>query len=229
MSHYYFGNHHRLKNRFLKRVKTLAIVLTVLIVLVAGAIITDTLLQKKNAVVTSDSTIETKSAFLPTTQVFRTSTFQFQAANSWKSIPSESTDSKFIYRSLEKQLVLRELDIYVNTPQLLAEKVTYVIPVDIVNGLITPKEVSKPCKTGMPSPSVQPNARLIIFDTVSQVFCNPSGEDYTVLVGVTNGSSLIKLKRPDGSSVVYQLVFKDVTVSPDPRELTDILQSFQPR
>jgi hypothetical protein len=227
MSHYYFGDHHRLRHKFVKRVKILSVLVGGLLILIAGGVIFDVFINRNESTKTTDSTLVTKATFQSTSQIFRTAFFQFQAPHNWTSIPTETTPNKFVYRSLNKQLVLQELDIYVNSP-LVDKLVTYVLPIKVDDSGFTPLELSQNCRSVYKPGSIPANPEHILFQGL-RIYCNHGSPDFVVQIGSDKGEVKMHLKRPDGSYADYQLIFSDVTALPNDRDLRTILPSFQTR
>ena len=221
------AHHYRRAHKFFKWVKVFSISCLVLVVLTAILISADSLLQRRQAAPKNDTTAETKTSFYPSNQIFRTAFFQIQTPNTWISIPNESTGNKFVYRSMDKTLVQQELDILVNASPL-SLGVTHSLPVEVNGSSLTPKQVSDPCGSLLLKTTTNRSPQQMTLNGV-QITCIPDSNDYSVLVGVSNGSTSIKMQRPDNSLAAYQFLYRNLTVNPDPRDLISILTSFQTR
>lgn len=226
MSHYYIANHHKFRQKVVKGTKAFFFVSGLILLVVIGAFVADVLNEQNKSQKTADSTIETRAVYLPSSQVFRNAYFQFQAAQNWRLVASETTASKFVYRSYNKTLVLQELIFLVNESDASHIASTRVLPVTLsADGVLEAGKLSDHCKNGMPPVSVQPNPRLIIFEKV-EVYCNPSSTDFAIKVGIPGKSPALVLKRPNGQTINLQIYFKDVTFSPNEKELVNMIPTI---
>lgn len=214
------------RQRFLLKVK-LVVGFFLLLVVVAAVLGYYAIVTTRNANTDTTSTSgETSGYFAPTVKIFRSPYFQFQANNTWVEVPAESTATKFVYRSLRANLIENELTIYVNDiPATLAAN--RVLPVNIKDSLeIVPSSVSEHCLKAAGSPSSQD--KPVTQDRVKYL-CDSDSTNYTVLVGLIEGSSTLNLMRPDNTRANYAIHYSNLKATPDSVQLTQIIDSFQTR
>ncbi len=198
----------------------------IIIVLIAIIIGVDMLLSRRsdNEVQTSGirNAIEGSSV-----KVFRTKYFQFQADEDWVSIDTESTENKYVYRSMQNELIRADLYVYVNAlpSEVFASRVQ---PVHIVDGtrVTANGPISEHCKgvipVGTPAfPPVQVKQAEVTFS------CQADASLFSVVVGESGGNTSISLNRLDGTVANYFIMYRDLTSLPDGRTLKEIISSFQ--
>ncbi|GAC1388175.1 MAG: hypothetical protein NVS1B7_7250 [Candidatus Saccharimonadales bacterium] len=198
-----------------------------LAVVAAGAIIIDSRLQRTQANTPTNRTVETKTSYYPSDQIFRTAYFQMQAPKSWIAIPDASTANKFVYRSMTKTLVEQEFDVLVNAPAL-NERVTRDVAVEVKGNSLIPKKISEPCGKTLPKSDIDRSPHLVTVNGI-QIMCVPDSNEFNVIVGTESGNTTVVMQRPGTSTAQYQFFYRNVTVSPDPRDLIAILETFQTR
>lgn len=226
MRYHYRVSQHR-QRRHLRRIYVFFIIIAVIIGLIVLAIRLDSFLQ--NRLNTDDSTTSgrTSAYFASSNKIFTTDYFQFQAPKNWAEIPSESTDEKFVYRGMNKSIVEDELIIYINhIPGNLTA--TRLLPVKKVAGgkELSPGDIAGHCNKASKSHNI--DEKVVDFKGVS-INCDIDNTQFNVLVGLSGGSTLMELKRPDGSSVNYSILYRNVEAVPDASDLIQIVQSFQTR
>lgn len=214
------------RKRFLFRVRIF------LLLLLIAAIATGTYTyyavvsrQSSNTQSTTTSQ-ETSGYFASSIQIFRSPYFQFQADKTWAEVPTESTSSKFVYRSLRANLVEHDLTIYVNeVPPALAA--TRVLPVNLKgDSEFLPLTVSDHCLKAAGASTA--TDREITLDNV-RMLCNSDSTNYTVMIGHAGGSTVLNLLRPDGTSAKYSILYNNLKATPDASQIIQIASSFQAR
>lgn len=214
------------RKRFLFRVR-MFFVLLVGCIIIAGAYGYYLVVIQEQANTQATSTSQQASSyFAPSTKIFRSPYFQFQADKTWTEVTTESTPSKFVYRSLRANLIEHDLTIYVdNIPPMLASN--RVLPVNPKGeSEFLPTSVSEHCmKTAGGSRIDDP---LITLDKV-KFRCDADSTNYSVLAGLIGGSSMLNLKRPDGSNANYAIVYSNLRALSESSQFQGILASFQTR
>lgn len=224
---YHHGVSLHRRRKYIKRVYIFLISLAVIAGLIILAVRLDAYLQ--NSVHTDDATTteQTNAYFASSTSVFTTQYFQFQTEDNWAEIPSESSDTKFVYRGLNGSIVQEELIIYVNKiPSDLAA--TRVLPVEPAsnNRELTPGNVSGHCKKASKEHNL--DERVLTYQKVT-LNCDIDNTQFNVLVGVVGDSTRMVFERPDGSTADYSILYRNVEAVPDASELLQIMQTFQIR
>ena len=59
--------------------------------------------------------------------------------------------------------------------------------------------------------------------------CDVDGTNFTVIVGIENGTQVMNFKRPDGTNANYIVYFRDLRSNPKPSEFEEIMDTFQVR
>jgi hypothetical protein len=117
--------------------------------------------------------------------------------------------------------------VFIGQPQK-TDFATHIVPVEIDENSLRPGDISKHCKTKFPSLGQTSNRMPTTMAEVKMI-CNPSSVEFRVHVGQIGGGTILKMKRPDGEELTYQIQFQDMTVQPSEKDLTSILSSFQTR
>lgn len=223
-----YNNHLNYEDRrhFIFKVRLTIACITILALLVGAYAYFTVMVQRDANTEQTTTSQQTSSYFAPSVNIFRSPYFQFQASNTWAEVPTESTPNKFVYRSLRSSLIEHELTIYVN--QIPADvKANHVLPVNLKSGgELLPILVSEHCSKAVTTPSSQP--KEVLMDRV-KFLCHSDSTNYTVLVGLVDGSTTLQLPRPDGSTANYAILYSNLKATPDASQLTQIADSFQTR
>lgn len=159
-------------------------------------------------------------------QTFETDYFSFEADKSWSFIEKESTDSLFVYRSSAKDIVRRDLRVYVNSlpnnPLL-----TRVLPLDEAGDRFEAGQVSEHCKDYLKD-RIKPGNNNPIQATIESVDirCQVDGTSNTVGTGKKGGSYQVTLST-GGRPNKYYLLYNDLEYEPKFNNFVNIVQSFR--
>lgn len=223
-----YNNHlnYQNRNRFILKVRLIILSILVLGLLTAAYAYFSVMLQREANTESNTTTAETSSYFSPSVSIFRSPFYQFQANSSWAEVPADSTQHKFVYRSLRSNLIEHELVVYVNQiPANISSN--RVMPVNLKNvGEFLPLAVSEHCAKVAGEPSFRP--REVVLERV-RLLCHSDSSTYTVLAGLVDGSTTLNLPRPDGSTTSYSIFYTNLKATPEASQLTQILESFQTR
>jgi len=226
MKYDYHESSHR-KKKFLKRIY-IAVMVVLLLVILAGAVIkVDSLLNKEKNTPDATTSSITTSYFAPSTQIFRTKYFQFQTNKNWSESPADSSDHKFVYRSMRNNLIEHELDVYVQ--QIPANlSATMLMPITTTNGNqeIVPGTVSKHCREK--AGAMTAADKIVNFSGIDML-CDVDNTQYKVIVGKKGEGTKITLTRPNKEKLQYTIYYMNVTAKPEAQQLVEILNSFQTR
>jgi hypothetical protein len=175
---------------------------------------------------TTASSAVTNSTVASSINIFKTPYFQFQADKTWLEVPTESTSSKYVYRSLRSNLIEHELVVYVN--QIPANlKSNRILPVTIKSGSeLTATKVSDHCAKLITGSRL--GAPEVVMDKV-KFSCDADSTNYSVLVGAIDGTPRLTLQRPDKTSAAYALYYTNLRATPDANQILNITNSFQAR
>ncbi len=168
----------------------------------------------------------TASYYAESVNILRSPYFQFQANKTWVEVPGESTPTKFIYRSFRGNLIEHQMTIYVNESpaNLVANRV---LPVTISdNSELLPATVTDHCIKATGKSSI--DDPMIAMERV-KFKCDADSTNYAVLVGQVGGTTTLPLKRADGSMANYTIYYTNLKATPEPSQITDIVNSFQAR
>jgi hypothetical protein len=216
---------HRKRRHFLGFLRLLSML--VVVVVLAGVIyLVKENLASSNYNSTEQTTSAPKASYVaPSVEVFRTPYFQFQANDNWAEDSQASGNGKYVYKSLRSNLIEHQLVIYVNNqPDDLAVTRVLVVAPDGEGGLKIAKLSEHCSKSG----NFAGSKRVISVDQVS-VNCFRDDTRYTVLAGISGGTTNMSLPRPDDSQAAYTIYYSNVTAYPDAVQFQEIMNSFQTR
>lgn len=154
-------------------------------------------------------------------QVFESPYFAFHANNSWKKDDAVSSDNVYIYRSTQAGLLEQLLTIYVNKSPAELDA-AYVLPVTQNGNHLQVNDLSEHC-------GKQSNySRQLGVISVSGVLMRCFGDDtrFNVVAGLVNGSTEMRLQRPNGELATYVVYYSNSTALPNAEQLKDIMRSF---
>ncbi len=160
-------------------------------------------------------------------QTLRTPYFSFEADNSWSFIEQESSADTFVYRSSKKNIVSRDLRVYVNhLPQ--NQFVTYVLPLEADGDQFSFEAVSDHCRDYLKD-KIQPGNNNPIEASVESVNikCQIDSKDTKVGTGQKDGGYLTQLTSESGKSNKYFIVYRDLEFTPRLSIFTNIVSSFR--
>lgn len=216
---------HRKRRHFLSFLRLVAF-LMILTLMAGGIYLAKENLNSSNYNSAEQVTSAPKtSSVAPSEEIFRTPYFQFQASNKWTEDAKNTSEGQYAYKRLRNNLIEHQLTVYVNNPpkDLPVTRVLVVEP-DGDGGLRRVK-LSEHC--GKITNFSGPNG-VVAVDGVS-VNCFRDDTRYTILAGITGGTTNMALPRPDGSQAAYTIYYSNVTAHPDSIELQSIIDSFQTR
>lgn len=232
MSDYYREQGFRSRKRIVRRLRVVAIVLLLAILIGVGLLAYDIYRQSKQSDAATDMTTAVTSTVVSSTETQASNYFQFRTPLKWRAVPNETRDGHYVYRQFNGTLVEQELVVDVNnqTPEILpAVQTTRIIPVSIsANGaLVIDGGVSEHCKKYLPK-GANNNQQITTFKTVSFA-CNPDGTQYVVAVGLKGGNTLMTLPRPNGSTATYKITYMNLSASQTIRDAENIIETFETR
>ncbi len=222
---YSLHTNHYNRRRFLFRAKFLIVALILFALSTSIYLVIMMTIRDMNDEASATSG-QTKGYVAASSQVMRGQYFQFQTDKTWFPVPSESTDTKFVYRSRRVNLVEHELVIYVkDIPSTLAAN--RVLPVNITDyNLLKPTSVSEHCAKATGGSKI--GSPRVTFEKVNFA-CAADAAGYSVLLGQVGGSSTLQLRRVNGTTVPYAIQYTNVRANPDPNQIMEIINSFQSR
>lgn len=222
---------HAKQRRFLRSSKVL-IVIVVLVVLVVGAyIIIDSIIENNKSSVPSAPTKPVSSTIEPSIEVFSSPYFQFQTDKNWRFIANESTNTKFTYRRGTDNLVSGDMTVYINSSPT-DMQATRVLPVSLKandQSRLEASFVSEHCNMKLPKDIKSKTGEIAITLNSVRFLCDVDGTNYTIIVGLENGTEAMNFKRPDGTNANYIIFFRDLRAVPVPKEFENIMDTFQIR
>ncbi len=158
-------------------------------------------------------------------KTFRSTYFQFDDYGDWAPLASNSTPTKFYFYKRQGKLVEHELIVYVNEepPNLTASRA---LPITIsVDGHFSPQDLTDHCQTKYGPNELHKPHPVSIGNTV--VPCDPETPQFSVIFGQVGSNYVLNLKRPNGQTAKYIVVYRDLTVDPTTRTLLQIAKSFR--
>lgn len=225
-----YNNHqsYKKRKRFLLKVRLVFVLLLAPVLLGLYIIYNDFIIDNSSSQEKSATSQPTRSYVAPKVSIFKTPYFQFQADQSWVEVPAESSPSKFLYRSLRSNLIEHELVIYVDQiPANLSS--SRILPAQFKKGMteLVPLVVSEHCMKVVPE--LQRSSIVSVALMQVQFNCDADTTSYSILLGAVNGSSSIKMQRPDSSISTYSILYTNLKASPEPSQIQMISSSFQTR
>ncbi len=227
MNKYHYKNNAFKQKNHVATSRRIVFVIILLIILVALGIGIERLYTRKteNKVITSEAKSSIQASAI---NVFKSKYFQFQADTSWVEVAGESNENKYAYRSMRGPLVEHDLFIYVNAapPDTAVSRVQ---PANVKDKkeLVVNAPLSEHCRSSVPK-GVPLNVTRLSLGGVT-FNCRPDSALFTVLVAEPNDSQVIKMQRPDGSSIQFTIIYRDLTANPTGSKLKPIAESFQVR
>lgn len=160
-------------------------------------------------------------------QVFRSSFFQFSDSSKWSYAPGDSTASKLTYLLYVSGLPAHSLTVYINqTPLQYELAVTRVLPVHLKEGnAFTPGSISDHCNTQYKATDLKRIQLTSLSGT--RMLCVPDSPQFSVIVGQVGSDYNLSLKRSNGEVAHYIIIYRNLTVNPDPAPFIRIMQTFQ--
>jgi hypothetical protein len=156
--------------------------------------------------------------------------FKFKDSQDWKFIPAQSTSNKFVFQKFlpNSTLVQHQLMVYINyTPPPLELASSRVLPVGIntqMNGF-DPESVSAHCGTTYKPGEIH----KVLPRTLdgATLLCDPEQGQFRVVIAKKGGDYNLKLKRADGSTANYIIIYQNQKIDPDTDTIMQIANSFQ--
>lgn len=226
MARYYRDINHYVHARYWRRFRIVLLAVLIIGILAITVLSIDIFITKKQNNTPSESTPETTATYNPSVKIHRTAFFQFQTDQSWSFIKNESTDNKFVFRSLRGRLVEHDIAIYVN--QNISPEASRVLPAELkTDQSLVAGFVSDHCQMSLPKNAVQLSQTANIQG--AEFTCDYDAADYSVVVGLRGGKVPFELVRPDGTKVTYAMIYHNLRATWDDAQLRQIVDSFQTR
>lgn len=232
MSSYYRNQSYHSRKRALRRLRAVALVLLLVILVVGGLLAYDVYRSSLASDTPGQSTKEVMSVIASDTAVQSSPYFQFQTTNKWRPIANETKDGHYVYRQYNGPLVEQDFVVDVNRVDrlpLALIQTSRVMPIRIADDGMLHVEggVSDHCKKYVPKGS-EKTAQSVKVNQVT-FNCNPDSTNYEVVVGVIGGTDNIVLRRLDGSTATYRMTYRNLMAQPSARDLDDIIETFEAR
>ncbi len=165
-----------------------------------------------------------------TFQTYKTAYFKFQdtiATGKWVLDQRSSTAHEFIYTDFRGQVQEHQLKIYVNQDPLpLYLEVSRTLPVRLVNGNgFEVTGVSDPC-VNQYSKSELHRVKTVSISGASML-CDPDTSQYNVIVSQIGGDYHLRLRRANGTTTQFIIVYTDLDLDHQPTNLLNVVGSFQ--
>ncbi|MEK7603303.1 MAG: hypothetical protein AAB459_03615 [Patescibacteria group bacterium] len=226
VARYYRDINHYVHARYWRRIKKVLAVVLVVGLAVVSILVIDILRTKKKNNTPSESTPETTATYNPSVKIHRTAYFQFQTDQSWSFIKNESTDNKFVFRSLRGKLVEHGIMIFVN--QKISPEASRVLPAELkTDQSLVAGFVSDHCQKSLPKNAAQLSQTANIQG--AEFTCDYDSSEYSVVVGLRGAKVPFELVRPDGTKITYAILYHNLRAVWDDAQLRQIVDSFQTR
>jgi hypothetical protein len=225
MPRYYHDVSHHRQLRARRRFFKYLLFFLLLFGLISGLLLNDVRKHTELALAPSDSTTQTTATYISPFEFHRTQYFQFQAHKSWAYIVNESTANKFVFRSVRNTLVEHELTVFVGGNQEMPA-VGHIIPVQLEDDrTLEPSDVLEHCSAAVINGNRQPHN--VVMEGIT-FYCNPdSPAMHTIAAAFPNGTTTLRLGRPDGTMTSYSILYRNLTALPDKSTFSRILDTFQ--
>jgi hypothetical protein len=162
-------------------------------------------------------------------KTFKTDYFTFKTDKTWQFVPEESSANTFVYRSIKKGLVQRDLTVYVNNlPSNLL--LTAVLSADAGKNSFKIRQMSGHCRKALPDNYLKTtrNPAEVTIDGVS--FTCQADNDQTIIgTGLSGNGLSTVLNRGNGATAGYLLLYHDLEFTPKPSIFRDIVEGFKSR
>jgi hypothetical protein len=223
---YHFNRSNREIHRRRYRRRSLLLAVVFIIFAIAAAVVIYDVYHLGRA--TSKPTGVTYRQTIAGPQTFRSAYFQFSDTAKWVYAPNNSTPTKLTYLLYGAGLPVHSLIVYVNQTPLQSDlAVTRVLPVQVKNGnaLTLMGDISAPCS------SLYGAADLKRIKTVSlsgtSFLCVPDSPQFSAVVGHVGADYHLNLKRADGETANYIIIYHNLSIDPDPAPFVRIMKTFQ--
>jgi hypothetical protein len=170
---------------------------------------------------------KTLTQYIGGPKLFKSTYFEFTDTNDWKFAANDSSTNKFTYLLNVDGVPARSITVYVNqTPLQYNLATTRVLPISILGGDgFNVTNISQPCSTLYTSADKQ------VIKTVSMAgtsfLCVPDSPSYTVILGQINGTYNLSLVRANGQAANYIIIYRDLSVDPDPGPFLNVMKTFR--
>lgn len=153
--------------------------------------------------------------------------FQFGSMASWSFAPNDSTSHKLTYLLYEAGVPAHSLTIYIDqmpTQDDLAT--THLLPVRIANdNSLTVGQLSANCN-GLYKASDPKVIRPVQLDGAGML-CVPDSPQYSAVVSQIGSDYSLRLKRQNGQLATYIIIYRNLSVNPDPTVFLRAMSSFK--
>ncbi|MFI5271224.1 MAG: hypothetical protein ACHQT9_04225 [Candidatus Saccharimonadales bacterium] len=160
-------------------------------------------------------------------QTFKSAYFQFSDNAKWVFAPNDSKPNKFVYLSYVGGVPVHSLSVYINTTPIQSDlATTNVLPVQIKNdNSFVESSLSANCNTVyVPSDLKHIKTKSI---SGTSMLCVPDSPQLSVMVGQIGGDYNLILKRENGQTARYIIVYHNLSIDPDPATFIRIMSTFQ--
>ncbi len=218
-------HYHRSRKKLLRRFYILMTIVAIGILGFFGKIFYDNFQASNYNSPEQTTSGVTSSTIVSDVQIFRSPYFQFQANKTWNEDSANSSEGKYVYKSIRNGLIEHQLTIYVNNAPQDVGVTRVLATVAEKDGGLGIVAMSDHCSK---APESKGSAAKV---TLEQVTFPCFGDDtrYTALVGLQGGTTNMSLVRPDGTQASYVIQYANVTAHPDSIQLEEIVGSFQTR
>jgi len=205
------------------RLKIAIISLLLLVLLITGYILVDSI-RSKSSITQIQPTTSTLGSLVEQ-KIFDEKGFKFIADTTWERIPPvDDRYNAFRYRSITQGLVKRQFTVYVNSfPG--EYPVPYVLPIEISGNKLTPLAVSPNCTTFQPD---KKNKRDVQLSWAGVSFlCDPDSGISEVAASHNKTGYKISLSSKSGQNNKFFFVYRDDEPIPKLGIFNELLLTFE--
>jgi hypothetical protein len=223
---YHFNRSNRAKHRRRYRRRSSLLAIVFIIFAIAVVVVIYDIYRLNRA--TSKPIGVTYQQTIAGPQTFRSSYFQFSDTAKWVYAPNDSTSTKLTYLLYAAGLPVHSLTVYVNQTPLQSDlAVTRVLPVQVKNGnaFTLAGDISAPCSSLYSATDLKRIKTVSLSGT--SFLCVPDSPQFSAVVGQVGADYNLNLKRGDGETANYIVIYHNLSIDPDPAPFVRIMKTFQ--
>jgi hypothetical protein len=160
-------------------------------------------------------------------QLYKDEYFEFWSSDKWTFDQNDSTNNRRVFLFYQEGIVAGSLYVYINEAPYQADLyVDRAIPVAVKsNSFSDIGNISAPCDTTY-TPNEPKIIQTVSIDSTS-IICVPGTPQYEIMLGQIGGNYILPMKRSDGQTENYTVIYLSSSFTPNPLPFTQILPTFR--
>lgn len=160
-------------------------------------------------------------------KVFTTPYFRFSDSAKWELSAADTTATKFTYLLQVSGVPAHSVTVYINqTPNQDDLATNRVLPVQVAGNRLTPTGgISDNC--GRLYAPGDPKRIKAVSLAGTTLLCVPDTAQYLVAVGQVGGDYRLRLKRANGETATYIILYHNLSIMPEPAPFERLVKTFQ--